>query len=90
LADGHYTFTAKATNGAATSTSSTGTVVNIDTEAPTLPTITSFANDSGVVGDGVTNDTTITLSGTGEANTFVLIHDGATYLGTANVDVNGN
>ena len=42
--------------------------VTIDTTAPVAPTIASFSTDSGVVGDGITNDNTLTLTGTAEAN----------------------
>ena len=42
--------------------------VTIDTTAPVAPTIASFSTDSGTVGDGITNDNTLTLTGTAEAN----------------------
>jgi hypothetical protein len=90
LPDGHHIFYARATNGAETSSSSSNFIVFVDTAAPATPTIDSFANDSGTIGDGLTNDATIALSGTGEANTFVTIYDGATALGSANVDGAGN
>ena len=57
--------------------------VTIDTTAPVAPTIASFSTDSGVVGDGITNDTTLTLTGTAEANSTVKVFDGATLLGSA-------
>ena len=47
------------------------------------PTITSFSTDSGVVGDGITNDNALTLAGTAEANATVKVYDGATLLGSA-------
>ena len=47
------------------------------------PTISSFSTDSGIVGDGITNDNTLTLTGTAEAGNTVSIYDGATLLGTA-------
>ena len=47
------------------------------------PTITSFSTDSGVVGDHITNDSTLTLTGTAVANSTVNVYDGATLLGTA-------
>ena len=56
--------------------------VTIDTTAPVAPTIASFSTDSGVVGDGITNDNTLTLTGTAEANSTVKVYDGATLLGT--------
>ena len=56
--------------------------------APVAPTIASFSTDSGVVGDGITNDNTLTLTGTAEANSTVKVYDGATLLGT--VAANGS
>ena len=55
----------------------------MDTVAPVAPTVTSFSTDSGTVGDGITNDNTLTLTGTAEANSTVKVYDGATLLGTA-------
>ena len=57
--------------------------MTIDTTAPTTPTITSFSTDSGVVGDGITNDNALTLAGTAEAGSTVKVYDGATLLGSA-------
>ena len=57
--------------------------VTIDTVAPAVPTIASFTSDSGAVGDHITNDATLTLTGTAEANATVKIFDGATLLGSA-------
>ena len=42
--------------------------VTIDMIAPVAPTISSFSTDSGVAGDGLTNDNTLTLTGTAEAD----------------------
>ena len=47
--------------------------VTIDTVAPVAPSITAFSTDSGAVGDGITNDTTLTLTGTAEANSTVKV-----------------
>src|ERR1044071_5845275 len=57
--------------------------VTIDTTAPVAPSIASFSTDSGAVGDGITNDNTLTLTGTAEANSTVKVFDGATLLGSA-------
>ena len=51
---------------------------------PSAPIITGFSSDSGVVGDGTTNDTTLTISGTAQA-----IYAGATIELTAGVVVDG-
>ena len=55
--------------------------MTIDTAAPVAPSIASFSTDSGTVGDGITNDNTLTLTGTAEANSTVKVYDGATLLG---------
>ena len=63
--------------------------VTIDTTAPVAPTIASFSTDSGTVGDGITNDNTLTLTGTAEANATVKVYDGATLLGSATANGSG-
>ena len=55
--------------------------VTVDTVAPVAPVIASFSTDSGTVGDHITNDTTLTLTGAAEANATVKVFDGATLLG---------
>ncbi len=90
LTNGAHSFTATATDVAGnTSTASTGLSVTIDTVAPAAPTITSFSPDSGVVGDGITDASTLTLTGTAEANSTVKVYDGATLLGTATANGTG-
>jgi hypothetical protein len=79
-----HTYTATATDAAAnTGVASAVLNVAIDTAAPAAPVITGFATDSGTLGDGLTNDTSLTVSGTAEANSTVTVFDGATSLGTA-------
>ena len=63
--------------------------VTIDTTAPVAPSITSFSTDSGTVGDHITNDNTLTLTGTAEANATVKVYDGATLLGSAAANGSG-
>src|SRR4029079_593637 len=70
-----------------TSAASSTLSVTIDTVAPVSPTITSYSTDSNVVGDGITNDNTLTLTGTAEANATVKVFDGANLLGS--VSANG-
>ena len=57
--------------------------------APVAPSITSFSTDSGMVGDHITNATTLTLTGTAEANSTVKVYDGATLLGSATANGSG-
>ena len=90
LANGAHSLTATATDAAGnTGVASTALSVTIDTTAPVAPTITSFSTDSGVVGDGITNDNTLTLTGTAEANSTVKVYDGATLLGSATANGSG-
>ena len=57
---------------------------------PTAPTIASFSNDSGVAGDGITNDNTLTLKGTAAANSTVKVFDGTTQIGTTTASSTGS
>ena len=41
------------------------------------------------MGDGITNDNTLTLSGTAEANATVKVFDGATLLGSVVANASG-
>src|SRR5262249_11332728 len=81
--------TATDTASGATSAASAAMNVTIDTVAPVAPTIASFSTDSGVVGDHITNDSTLTLSGTAEANSTVNIFDGATLLTSVVANASG-
>ncbi|MET4046207.1 hypothetical protein ABIC03_007947, partial [Bradyrhizobium sp. RT6a] len=51
-----------------------------DATPPALPSITTFSPDSGVAGDGITKANQLTLSGTAEAGSKVLVFDGATQV----------
>ena len=74
LANGAHSLTATATDVAGnTGVASAALAVTIDTAAPVAPSITSFSTDSGTVGDGITNDATLTLTGTAEANATVKV-----------------
>src|SRR5262249_16875611 len=64
-------------------------IVTVDTVAPGAPTITSFSNDTGVLGDGITSDNTLALAGTAAANSTVKVFDGATPLGQVATDGSG-
>jgi large repetitive protein len=103
-ANGTWTFTTAALAAGVhslttTSTSTAGTVspaslpltITIDIAVPTAPTSVALAaaSDSGVLGDNLTNDSTPTIVGTGEAGATIKIYDGTTLLGTAIVAANG-
>ncbi|MBN8968241.1 MAG: hypothetical protein J0G95_07240 [Rhizobiales bacterium] len=92
LTSGNHTLTAKATDAAGnTSAASAGVVANIPsaTPAPSAPKISSFSNDTGVAGDNITSDNTLTLKGTAAANSTVKVFDGATQIGTATANSSG-
>ena len=61
----------------------------IDTTAPAQPKISSFSPDSAPTNDGHTTATTLTLSGTGEANSTIQVFDGTNSIGTAPVNASG-
>ena len=87
LASASHSFTAKATDTAGnTSAASAALNVTVDAVAPGAPAISSFSPDSNKVGDGVTNATVLTLTGTAEANSTVTVFDGTKQIGTAPVD----
>ena len=89
LSNGSHSLTATATNGSGTSPSSTVRVVTVDTVAPGAPSINTFSNDTGTVGDGITSDNTLTLTGAAAANTTVRVYDGTTLLGTVTANGSG-
>ena len=91
LAEGVHTLTAQETNVAGNvSVASTALGLTIDTTAPAVPTPTlSAANDSGTIGDRVTNFNQPAIVGTGTAGDVVTLYDGATVIGSAVVGVSG-
>jgi hypothetical protein len=74
------------TSGSGTSGSGTS---GTGTTAPVAPKIASFSTDSGVAGDHITSDKTLTLDGTAVANSTVKVFDGATQLGSVTADASG-
>lgn len=105
LASGNHSLTSKAMDAAGnTGTASQAVTVNIPSTPtnPTNPTnpsnpgtpsaapkIASFSNDTGKVGDGITSDNTLTLTGTAAANAKVAVFDGANQIGTATANSSG-
>ncbi|MFM7110758.1 MAG: Ig-like domain-containing protein, partial [Planctomycetota bacterium] len=91
LTDGQCSFTATATDAAGNqSVASSALVVTIDTAAAGAPVISSWGDDTGVPGDGITSDATITLTGSAEVGANVAIFDDTTLLGTVTAGVNGS
>lgn len=94
LADGNHNFTAQATDvagntGVASAALAVAVAPSTQQTAPSAPKIASFSNDSGVVGDGITNDNTLTLKGSAAANSTIKVYDGGTQIGTAKADAKG-
>ena len=91
LGEGVHALTARATDAAGNQgASSTAFHVTIDTSAPGAPAITAIAGDSGTAGDHVTNDQTLTLSGTAEAGDTVEVFRDGVSIGTTVADVGGD
>src|SRR4029453_16200341 len=85
LSEGAHTYTAKATDAAGnTSSASNARTVKVDTQAPSVPAITSPADNS------YEHDGNFTLSGTAEGNSTVTIFEGTTSKGTTQTDTQGN
>jgi hypothetical protein len=82
LTEGAHSFTARSIDAAGNqSLVSTAVAIKVDTLAPGQPKITSYSADSGILGDGITNATSIKLSGTAEALATIKIYDGDALIG---------
>jgi len=94
LSTGSHSFTAKAMD-AAGNTGTASSAVSVTVSNPTTPTtpgaptIATFSQDSGVAGDKITNDKTLTLTGTAATNTTIKVMDGSTQVGSATTDSSG-
>src|SRR5439155_14276606 len=65
--------------------------VTVDTAAPAAPVISAIATDSGSSGsDGITNDKTLVISGTAEANSTVQVFKDGVSIGTTTANGSGN
>ncbi|EML2066101.1 BapA prefix-like domain-containing protein [Enterobacter asburiae] len=97
LGEGTHSFTVRATDplGNVSAVSTPWSVV-VDLTAPTVPTLDNVNDNApgGVTGNltsgQVTNDSTPTISGTGQAGSTVHIMNNGTQIGTALVDGSGN
>ena len=85
--DTSYYVTVRAVDGVG----NTSVPATTDGVTPIMPSpvITGYSADSGIPGDGLTNDSTPTLSGTAEAGATVRVFDGAISLGTTTAAANG-
>ena len=90
LLDGAHSLTAKATDTAGNvGAASSALSVTIDTAAPAAPVISTFSPDTNIPGDNITTVSTLTLSGTAEANSGVAVYENALLLGTGSADGSG-
>ena len=89
LAEGSQTLTADVANLAGTPAIQASASFDVDTVAPDAPVITGFTDDTGTLGDGVTSDTTPTLTGTAEAGSTIEVLAGSEVIGTTVADTNG-
>jgi hypothetical protein len=92
LASGSHSFTSTATDSTGNvSVASAALAVTIPStpSPPAAPTIASFSPDSGVAGDHITNDKTLTLTGTAVANSTVTVFDSTKLIGTATANGSG-
>ncbi len=64
-------------------------VTDVDEIAPAKPYITAIGTDSGIVGDHITNDTTLVFSGTAEAGSSVKVFVDGAPVGTVTADSSG-
>ena len=94
LAQGEHSLTAVVTDPAGnTGPASAAFVFTVDLTPPAAAAdlaLTSDASGTAIAAGGQTNDTTPVLSGTAAAGSTVIVSDGATVLGTASVDGDGN
>ena len=89
LVEGANNFTASATDAAGNIRSGTLTIQR-DSSAPTTPTLSlAAASDSGTAGDGLTQDTTPTITGQAEAGALVTIHVDSIAAGSVRADASG-
>ena len=91
LAEGTYSFTARVTdNSGNTGPLSAALEVIIDTTAPAAPVLIAISDDTGSSdSDRITSDTTLILSGTGEAGQSVELFRNTTSIGTAPINADG-
>ena len=92
LADGAHHLTATVTDAAGnTSPPSAALVVTVDTAAPAAaaPLLDAGSDSGRANADGITNDTTPTITGSTEAGATVKVFDGATQIGTTVSNADG-
>ena len=66
------------------------TDLGLSTRRPLMPVINLFSPDSGVLGDGITRATAITLNGVAQAHTTIDLYDGTGHFGTTTTAADGS
>nr|WP_321985504.1 Ig-like domain-containing protein [uncultured Lichenicoccus sp.] len=92
LPAGANSLTATQTDVAGNVSAASGALkLTIDSTAPAAPgaPLLATASDSGTQGDGITNDATPSITGTGSAGDTVTLYDGSAIIGAAKVAANG-
>lgn len=91
LADGTYSFTARASDLAGNVSAASATlVVVVDTASPATPAVTGLSTDTGVSAtDHLTSDPTLVISGAAEANSRVTVYRNGASIGTVTANAAG-
>ena len=90
LASGTYNLSVKAKDIAGNiSTESTVFSLVIDTSTPNTPIINDLSEDTDVVGDNITQDSTLIFSGTGDPNLFVELFLNSNSIGETTIQADG-
>ncbi|MBV5095308.1 BapA/Bap/LapF family large adhesin [Tenebrionicola larvae] len=96
LGEGSHTITTTVTDAAGNESAKSPSLdFTVDTEAPDAPASAPSATDdeqpvTGAINSGdITNDTTPTFAGSGQAGEIVTIYDGDNAIGSTTVDENG-
>ncbi|MCP4306824.1 MAG: hypothetical protein GY788_18500 [bacterium] len=87
LADDDYKIQVKAKKKGKTKKSEKEKVV-VDTDAD-KPVITGISDDTGIGGDGITSDTTLTLRGKAEGGAMIQVFEGGGLIGTTTANASG-
>lgn len=93
LTQGTHSFKATATDAAGNVSAFSQQVTatgGVPASSSLVPAFLSISTDTGVAGDRVTSDNTLTLSGTAAANGTVKVFDGSKLVGQAKVDGSGH
>ena len=91
LADGDYAINATATDVADNvSSASTTFNITIDTAVPAAPVVANVTDDTNIVGDGVTSDTTLIIAGSSEINAGVTLYRDGVEIGSTTADASGS